>query len=854
MKLNPTKCVFGVPAGKLLGFIVSERGIEANPDKIKAIMNLKKPECVNDVQKLTGCVTALSRFIARMGEKALPLYKLLKKSDKFVWGPEADDADFEDLKKTLSSAPVLAAPTSKEPMLLYVSANSRAVSAVVVVERKEEGKEYPVQRPVYYVSEALTESKQRYPQWQKLVFGVFMASRKMPHYFQEHPITVVSAAPLAEIIRNREATGRVAKWAIEMGPYHINYEPRTAIKSQALVDFVNDWTEFSPLPSAPGVKHWTMHFDGSKMFEGSGAGVVLTSPRGDKLSYVLQIHFDDCTNNIAEYEALLHGLRVAKEMNIKRIMCYGDSDLVAQQVSGTWDRKDAKMAAYRREVDKVAGFFTGYQVEHIDRRKNEAADNLSRLGSKREPVPPNVFLAELHHPSVKLPTEEELANPDEPDSQLVAALHQTPSWTEPYMAYLLREELPEDEVLARQIVRRAKGYSIIEGELYKRSTAGVFLRCVSPEEGRKILQEIHSGDCGHHASTRSMVAKAFRHGFFWLTALADAEHIARVCDGCQRYARQIHVPAQDLRTIPITWPFAVWGMDMVGPFQTSPAKKTHLLVAVDKFTKWIEVMPVNSCSAATAVKFLKRIIYRFGYPHSIITDNGTNFSLGEMQIYCRENGIRLDLASVSHPQSNGQVERANQELLRGIKPRLRVPLERAAGCWEEELPSVVWSINTTPNRSTEFTPFFMVYGAEAVLPSDILHDSPRVANYVEAGNEQARQNSVDMLEEARELALERSAVYQQDLRRYHSRRVRSRSFQEGDLVLRLAQNKTGFHKLTPPWEGPFVISRNLHNGSYYLVDSREQATTTGPNTDHTRHPLTENDRPWNIAELRPYYT
>ena len=102
--------------------------------------------------------------------------------------------------------------------------------------------------------------------------------------------------------------------------------------------------------------------------------------------------------------------------------------------------------------------------------------------------------------------------------------------------------------------------------------------------------------------------------------------------------------------------------------------------------------------------------------------------------------------------------------------------------------------------------------------------------------------------------LERSAIYQQDLRRYHSRRVKSRTFQEGDLVLRLAQNKTGFHKLTPPWEGPFVVSRNLHNGSYYLVDAREQATRTGNNTDHTRNPLTENDRPWNIAELRPYYT
>ena len=338
-------------------------------------------------------MAALSRFISRLGEKAIPLYKLLKKTDNFVWNQEADEA-FEALKKQLSKAPVLAAPGPKEPMLLYVAAGPQAVSAVVVVERKEEGKENPVQRPVYYVSEVLSEAKQRYPHWQKLVFGVFMASRKLMPYFQEHPITVMSSIPLADIIRNSEATGRIAKWAIEMGPYHIDYVPRTAIKSQALADFLNNWTQLSAPPLAPGLKPWVMHFDGSKQAQGSGAGVVLTSPKGDKLSYVLQIHFD-CSNNVAEYEALLHGLRMAKEMSIKHINCYGDSDLVAQQVSGTWDRKDATMAAYRREVDRVAGFFSGYQVDHIDRRKNDAADALSRLGSRREPVPPNVFLDEL---------------------------------------------------------------------------------------------------------------------------------------------------------------------------------------------------------------------------------------------------------------------------------------------------------------------------------------------------------------------------------------------------------------------------------------------------------------------------
>ena len=154
MMLNPEKCAFGVPAGKLLGFLVSNRGIEANPEKIKAITSLTKPACINDVQRIAGRITALSRFISRLGEKAIPLYQMLKKTDRFIWSDEANTA-FENLKQQLAKPPVLAAPIDKEPLLLYVAANTRAVSVAIVVERKEAGKEHPVQRPVYYVSEVL---------------------------------------------------------------------------------------------------------------------------------------------------------------------------------------------------------------------------------------------------------------------------------------------------------------------------------------------------------------------------------------------------------------------------------------------------------------------------------------------------------------------------------------------------------------------------------------------------------------------------------------------------------------------------------------------------------------------------
>ena len=153
MKLNPAKCTFGVPAGKLLGFLVSSRGIEANPVKIRAIERMELPQTLNDVQKFTGCLASLSRFVSRLGEKALPLYALMKKSDKFTWTSQADAA-FKELKKMLATTPVLESPLPKEPMLLYIAATNRVVSAVVVVKREEEGR--TMQRLVYYLSEVLS--------------------------------------------------------------------------------------------------------------------------------------------------------------------------------------------------------------------------------------------------------------------------------------------------------------------------------------------------------------------------------------------------------------------------------------------------------------------------------------------------------------------------------------------------------------------------------------------------------------------------------------------------------------------------------------------------------------------------
>ena len=306
--MNPKKCVFGVPKGKLLGYIVFERGIETNPEKIAAISNMGPIRNVKGVQRLTGCLAALSRFISRLDEQGMPLYKLLKRTDAFVWTKEAQQA-LESLKTSLMSAPILIAPERGEPLLLYVAASNHVVSAALVVEREEPGHQLKVQRPVYFIGEVLTDPKVWYPQVQKLLYAVLMATRKLLHYFIDHEVTVVTSYPLGDIIHNRDATRQISKWALELMGHDIRYTTRTAIKSQALTDFVAEWTEFQ-LPTLDVThEYWTMYFDGSVMAPGSGARVVLISPDRSRLRYAIRLHFS-ASNNAVEYEALINGLRI----------------------------------------------------------------------------------------------------------------------------------------------------------------------------------------------------------------------------------------------------------------------------------------------------------------------------------------------------------------------------------------------------------------------------------------------------------------------------------------------------------------------------------------------------------------
>jgi ribonuclease HI len=233
----------------------------------------------------------------------------------------------------------------------------------------------------------------------KLLYAVLITSRKLRHYFQEYSISVITDYPLGDILWNQDATGRIFKWPVELGALNIDFKPRKAIKSQALVDFTVEWRENQRPTPTERPEHWVMYFDGSLKLEGAGAVVLLISPTGEQLKYVLQI-FWKVSKNEAEYEALLHGLRLAASLGIKRLLVYGDSEVVINQVNKSWDRNMENMDAYCLEVRKLENKFYSLEFDHVIRDNNVAVDVLSKLGSTRAQVPAGVFVHEPHAPSI----------------------------------------------------------------------------------------------------------------------------------------------------------------------------------------------------------------------------------------------------------------------------------------------------------------------------------------------------------------------------------------------------------------------------------------------------------------------
>jgi ribonuclease HI/dsDNA-binding SOS-regulon protein len=383
---------------------------------------MASPKTTKDVQRLTGSLAALSRFLSRGAEKQLPFFNILRKAKKFEWTMECETA-FQQLKKHLEHLPTLMKPERGEELFLYIAASTEAVSAVLVKEINGR------QHPVYFVSRALQGPETRYTGLEQLVLALVHASRRLKPYFQAHPIVVLTNYPLKQVMMKPEASGRLMKWAIELGEHEIKFQPRKAIKGQALADFLNESTvamDTGDLPKQEGEPKWKLHVDGSSHSGGSGAGILLTCPEGKEYPYALQFGFKT-TNNEAEYEALIAGLRLARELGVRVLEAFSDSQIVVQQVNGEYEARDRSLQRYLEMVKPLIAGFNGFELTQVPREENSKADALSKLASSElKPKPGQKLLMEtLRKKSYE---EEQVAS--------VELMAPDDSWITPIKAYL----------------------------------------------------------------------------------------------------------------------------------------------------------------------------------------------------------------------------------------------------------------------------------------------------------------------------------------------------------------------------------------------------------------------------------
>ncbi|KAK3008565.1 hypothetical protein RJ639_013962 [Escallonia herrerae] len=582
-------------------------------------------------------------------------------------GDENKMKSFEELKAHLSSPPLLSKPFPGEDLLIYLSVTEVVDSTVLI--REEDG----VQKPIYYGSKVLQDMEIRYPKIEKIALALIISARRLRPYFQSHTIVVLTDQPLRKVLMSPKASGRLVNWSVELGEFDLQYKPRTAVKVQALADFIVECT----LPEDPPqlvisevTDPWNLYVDSSSAVGNSGAGIILISPEGFTIEYALRFR-----------------------------------------------------------------------------------------------------------------------------------------------------------------------YALVEGTLYKKSFSLPYLRCLRPSESLYALQEVHEGICGQHLGGRTLAQKILRQGYYWPTMQKDAIEFTRRCDQCQKFAPLSHTPVAPLTSIVSPIPFAVWGMDLLGPFPMASGQRWFVIVVIDYFTKWTEAESLATITSARCEDFFwKNIVCRFGVPRALVVDNGKQFDNNNFRTFCSNLSIDLRFTSVAHPQSNGQTENMNRNILQGLKKKLN----EAKGAWVDELPKVLWAYRTTPHSVTGEMPFSLYYGTEAMLPVEIGVPTIWALHFSELNNDVGLRTNLDLVEEARTQAHVRSVNVKQRVARYYNQRVRSKQFNEGDLVLHkleVSNPKAATGKLSPNWKGPYRVIKVLKTGAYAL------GTLSGESIPRT----------WNAENLGRYY-
>ncbi|XP_042467184.1 uncharacterized protein LOC122050335 [Zingiber officinale] len=625
IKLKPTKCLFGAKGGRFLGYIVTERGIEANPSKVNALQDMAPPRNLKEVQRLTGRITTLSRFISKSADRSLTFFKILRQATKFQWDGECDKA-FEELKQYLSSLPILAKPAVGEPLLIYLSSTEHAIGSALITEKG--GK----QQTMYFLSHMLKDAESHYTGLEKLAYALILAAWRLRPYFLAHSIIVMTNSALGRVLLNPEPSGRLIKWTTELNEFDIQYRPRSAIRAQALADFITEVLD--PEPEST----WRVYVDGSSARPGSGIGILLISLKEDRMHLSIRLEYR-ATNNEAEYEALIADLQAARHVGATKVLLHSDSQLAAQQLNRTFEINSARLRLYADAFKKLKANFQEVVIYKIPRSENQATDELAKLASAMTPI---ITTSPIEQVSLMAHVDRSGEIPLPKD------------WRTLIIRFLQSGALPGGHEVDRILRRRAARFTPVGEQLYKKAFSRPLLKCVGAEDAKYILQEVHQGSYGGHPSGRSLAKKVILAGYFWPTLQKDANKLVATCLSYQKYSNLTHRPTSEMKVSTVACPFDQWGMYIVGPFPMANGQRKFLLVAVEYFSKWVEAELLARITESMVKKFLwQNIICRFGIPHRLVSDNGRQFTGQELGKWCVGYDIQQAFTSMAYPQSNG---------------------------------------------------------------------------------------------------------------------------------------------------------------------------------------------------------
>ncbi|KAG5561209.1 hypothetical protein RHGRI_004288 [Rhododendron griersonianum] len=422
------------------------------------------------------------------------------------------------------------------------------------------------------------------------------------------------------------------------------------------------------------------------------------------------------TNNQAEYEALIIGLEIAKDLNIRHLKVSGDSQLVIRQITGQYKCYHPLLNLQLGKVKHLAQEFDEIHFHHIMRLQNSEANQMAQTASGIQiPEGVNEKVIRVQKRFLPFSTERGEIQRD------VLIIDISEDWMVPIRNYLANPNVKTD----RTIRCRSVNYALLGGDLYRKTSDGLLLLCVSKAQSMKIMGEIHERTCGAHQAGDKIRWLIKRHGYYWPTIRVDCIRYAKGCQQCQKHGPIQRVPAHQLQSIIKPWPFRGWAIDMIGEIHpASSLQHQFVIVATDYFTKWTEAIPLKGVSQKQVIDFIEEyILCRFGIPETITVDQASIFNGREVVQYAQKYGIQILNSTPYYAQANGQVESTNKI----IKNTLSKMVDDNPREWHDLLPRVLWAYRTSQRNSTKVTPFELVYGHAAVLPVEINVQLMRVA-------------------------------------------------------------------------------------------------------------------------------